>query len=223
MTGYNLYIKRVLLGQLTIPEWHEESIERLISANSDDCEASFTYGDMLIWDPVWPRVDAGWKDATLYRNGSGMRWLNITAPQGATILAAHIHFRCQYVDTIDVCRTQICGDFEDNAANFILASDYMARRGTDVGGADNTKRTVHEVTWDNIPHWGIGDVLESPDLSEIVQEIVDRPGWQSGNALALFWDDHKGRSDNLAFREAVGRNGSAVWCPILHVTFRWFG
>ena len=223
MTGYNLYLRRVLKGDIVLPSWHEESIERLVYAYSDDCEVSFTLDDMLIWDPVWPRVDAGYKGGGLYRNGSGMRWLNITAPQGATILSAHIHFHCQYDDVIDVCRTQFCGDNEDNAAIFTTALDYMARRGTDVGGADNSKRTVEEVNWDNIPHWGIGDILESPDLSAIVQEIVNRPGWQSGNALALFWDDHKGRSDAPALREAVSRNGSPVWCEILHVTFRWFG
>ncbi|MDZ7845786.1 MAG: hypothetical protein U5L96_02840 [Owenweeksia sp.] len=43
------------------------------------------------------------------------------------------------------------------------------------------------VVWSNIPVWNnVGDAgpdQQSPDLSNLVQSMVNRAGWKSGNAL----------------------------------------
>jgi len=223
MTGYNLYIKRVLLGQQAIGEWHEGSLERQIAQNSDDCEVSLAYGMTWIIDPVYSRVRAGHAGDDFSKDGSGLRWLNITVPLGATILTAHIHFKCGWGCLGDNCLTQFVGDNEDNAANFTTMGDYLNRRGTDCGGPDNSKRTIEEVDWDIIEHWLYNEEYVSPDISPIAQEIMDRPGRVVGDAMVVFWDDHKGRSDFGAMRQAYSHNFSPGWSPKLHMTYRWFG
>ncbi len=62
------------------------------------------------------------------------------------------------------------------------------------------------MSWDNIPAWTQDTEYQSPDISAIVQEIVNQAGWVSGNHLVLFWDDHEGRS--TATRQArIGQAG----------------
>ncbi len=56
-----------------------------------------------------------------------------------------------------------------------------------------------------------GPDQRTPDLSAVVQEIVDRPGWSSGNALVLVVDGSGGRT-------AEAYNGSAP--PVLHLEYR---
>jgi hypothetical protein len=51
----------------------------------------------------------------------------------------------------------------------------------------------------------------TPDLSRIIQEIVNRPGWGSGNALALI-------VSGTGRRTAESSNGS--FAPILHLEFQ---
>ncbi|GAH46716.1 unnamed protein product, partial [marine sediment metagenome] len=41
-------------------------------------------------------------------------------------------------------------------------------------------------------------LYQSPDIKDIIQEIINLDGWASGNPLAIFWDDHDDRSDHNA-------------------------
>jgi hypothetical protein len=56
----------------------------------------------------------------------------------------------------------------------------------------------------------------SPDLSSIVQEIVNRPGWASGNAVALIISG----SGKRVTKSYEGQSGSA---PLLHVEYNYSG
>jgi hypothetical protein len=44
--------------------------------------------------------------------------------------------------------------------------------------------TIANVNW-NVPQgeWTVGQTYRSPDIAPIVQELIDRPGWQVGNAM----------------------------------------
>ena len=55
--------------------------------------------------------------------------------------------------------------------------------------------TTAAVDWDDVT-LGVAD--ETPDLAAIIQEIVDRPGWQSGNAMQFFYKDDGSASSNFA-------------------------
>jgi hypothetical protein len=49
-------------------------------------------------------------------------------------------------------------------------------------------RTFNEVSW-VVSSWptekAAGPDQRSPELSAVIQELVDRPGWESGNELVL--------------------------------------
>jgi hypothetical protein len=110
----------------------------------------------------------------------GLRYTNVTIPQGATIVSAKIQF---HVDDNDVggstpVTATFRGEDTNNAAAF-SSSDF---------DLTNRTQTSASVDW-AIPDWAAahleGANQLSAELNTIVQEIVDRPGWASGNALVL--------------------------------------
>jgi len=131
---------------------------------------------------------------TYYDQGNGLMFQNVAVPPGATVLGARLLVMASVTNSTTVVNSRIIGDLELDAATFSNIADYIARRGTDVGGGDNTKRTVAQVSWDSIVAFTAGVWYYSPDISIIIQEIVDQTGWASGNNIALFFDDHESRS-----------------------------
>lgn len=45
--------------------------------------------------------------------------------------------------------------------------------------------TSASLLWEVAEEWGLCTEHRTPDVSAIVQEIVDRDGWASGNAMAF--------------------------------------
>jgi hypothetical protein len=52
--------------------------------------------------------------------------------------------------------------------------------------------------WDSEEVWVENSTYDSPDFADAVQEVVDRPGWASGNAMMVLVKDDG--SDNNAIR-----------------------
>ena len=126
--------------------------------------------------------------------GGGMRWPNVTIPQGATINSATL--------TITVLNTSfddpdvsIYGQAADNAAAFAATNNNVSSRTS----------TTATVTW-TATSIGAG-AKNAPELKTVIQEITDRAGWSSGNALALIiW----GRSGASLLRWNQYDNGSGA-------------
>jgi len=126
--------------------------------------------------------------------GAGMRWQNVTIPQGATINSATL--------TINVVNTSfddpdvnIWGQAADNAAAFAATNNNISSRTS----------TTATVTW-TASSIGSG-AKNAPELKPVIQEITDRAGWTSGNALVLIvW----GRSGASLLRWNQYDNGSGA-------------
>ena len=100
-----------------------------------------------------------------------LRFLNVTIPGGSTINAAtlNLYFTSSSWDDPDV--TIHCEDVANSAAATTATSNLSSRPRTTAG-------TVWNVT-------GLGVGYETtPDFAPSVQEVTDRPDWQSGNALS---------------------------------------
>ena len=55
----------------------------------------------------------------------------------------------------------------------------------------NRPRTDAIVEWNNIDDvYGTEKEFSSPNISTIIQEIVDRNGWLEGNSITLFLTDN---------------------------------
>ncbi len=81
-----------------------------------------------------------------------------------------------------------------------------------ISSRDKTNVVVDWVpaTWPTVSQ--AGPDQQTPDLSAIIQEITNRPGWSSGNSLALMITG-SGR------RTAESFNGDAAGAALLEVTF----
>ncbi len=110
---------------------------------------------------------------------AGIRFSNVTIPNGATIVGAYIEMTCAFTSDGVPCNARIYGEDEDDPAPFSTYADFMGRT-----------RTSHSVNWNNIPNWTEGNTYQSPDITSIIQEIVDRVGWASGQHMTIFIQDN---------------------------------
>lgn len=155
-------------------------------------------------------VPVGLFDANQTAMGGQMRFLNITVPVGATITEAHLELMSSGNDSANTVNSRIRGKDVDNATI-----------DTTTGGFENPPFTTAVVDWDAIAAWTNGTTYNSPDIKTIIQEIIDRPGWASGNAMVIIWEDMEKRttqSDNT-LRRARSYNNVAANSPILHIEY----
>lgn len=110
---------------------------------------------------------------------SGHRLTNVAVPKGADIIAATIQIWASG-GALDDANIDIHAEDVDDAANFIDTADVMSR-----------DRTAASVAWVENGLNG-GRFQTSPDISAVIQEVVDRGSWASGNALVILL---KGKSD----------------------------
>ncbi len=167
--GQNLLFKRTIQATDTIAD--DDGLTLVVS--SDDAEQENDEIDSLTDDDI----DAGWEGEADDQNilTAGMRFQNVQVPQGARIDSAFfIVFSHEGKSTEDVARITIVGDATDNATTF--TEDQLI---TDRPSTANT------VLWEVAEEWEIYQPYQSADIAPIVQELVDRAGWQNGNAMAF--------------------------------------
>jgi RHS repeat-associated protein len=114
---------------------------------------------------------------TSYDYRSGVRFRAVGVPVGASITSAYLTLTSDTTQST-IPATTIKGEAADNPSDY--ANDnhttFLARA-----------RTTASQSW-TPSAWVSGTAYTSPSVSSVVQEIVSRPGWASGNALALFWE-----------------------------------
>jgi len=101
----------------------------------------------------------------------------VAVPADARIVSAYVQFQVDEVSTGRAALT-VKGLDSDSAARFTATRESISSR-------DRTTASVawHPPPWPEVERQGADQ--RTPDLSEVVQEIVDRPGWETGNALGL--------------------------------------
>ncbi len=106
---------------------------------------------------------------------AGIRFSEVNIPSEAQITSAKIVFTAAASHDDDASFT-VKGVKDSNPAAFdALTSDDIRSRA----------ETVSAVTWDDVEPWEEDSTYDSADLSEIVQELVNDPGWCGGNAMAF--------------------------------------
>ncbi|MGE5803537.1 MAG: Ig-like domain-containing protein [Gemmatimonadota bacterium] len=134
----------------------------------------------------------------------GLRFAAVAIPPGATIARAFLQLQTDEANAGPVALT-IGGQATNDAKTFTWATGDISSR----------PRTSAAVAWAP-PAWSIldeeGAAQRTPDLATVIQEIVNRPGWQSGNALVLI-------ITGTGKRVAKSYDGMATAAPMLHVEF----
>jgi hypothetical protein len=114
-----------------------------------------------VWGNIPPESCIAW-----------MRFPNVEIPQGATVTSASMDLTNYY---------------NKSGLSDVLCRIYAAD--TDNVTAPADKNELLALSWTtNYVNWALGDTTRdvqqtTPDLSSVVQEIVNRPGWSSGNAI----------------------------------------
>lgn len=136
----------------------------------------------------------------------GVRFTPLDIPNNANVTAAHIQFVGDSGSVINInpIALTIRGQASDNAATFSTTVSNISAR----------PATSASVSW-SPPNWIANDAstnAKTPDLKSVVQEIVSRPGWTTGSAMAFIISGTGGRN-------AWSYNGSAPNAPRL--TVQW--
>ena len=151
-----------------------------VGVGSDDCLFTWYMTDWY-FSTTYEFQGVGWLNEDQNKTGTGMRFTSINIPQGSTINNAHLTLIARQDDSVTIVNSKITGNDVDNAATWSTETDYRNRRGTIVGGANNNYITSAQVNWDSIPAWTEGNSYNSPEIKIVIQEIINRGGWESGN------------------------------------------
>ncbi len=211
--GGTLTIKNFILQTL---QPQVMTLDLQVAASSDDIQVNWS-GSAWAGNLAADKLLAGYTNTSFFKRGGGLRFQNVTVPHGATISTAYLQLTCRTASTSTGVKTRIIGNLTPNAATFSSIEDYQSRRGTDAGGTNNDNRTVAQVDWDDIESWILDQQYNSPEIKTIIQEIVNQTNWVVGNSLALFWDDHEGRSSE--YRDAYSYDGSTIKAAKLHIEY----
>ncbi|GAB62920.1 hypothetical protein KSU1_C1324 [Candidatus Jettenia caeni] len=168
-----------------------------VSASTDDAEERPS-GSMLLsstdLDLVFDK----------YNQIIGIRFNGITIPEGATITNAYIQFKADEI-TSEATSLTIQGEHVDNATAFTSS----------IGDISSRPRTTAAVSWSPAPWTTVGEVgpnQQTPDISSIIQEIMNRPGWLSGNSVVVIFT-------GTGKRVAEAYDGNQAEAPLLHIEY----
>ncbi len=169
-----------------------------ISMDSDDAEEKSS-GTVIIRSLDLDLVASGGNQTV------GMRFNGINIPQGSAIVSAYIQFTTASPRSPATSLT-LRGQATDNASTFVnTISNNVSTRPT----------TTTSVQWSPVP-WTTtgeaGNAQRTPDLSSIVQAIVNRSGWARTHSLAVI-------ITGTGKRDASSFDGNQSQAPVLHIEY----
>lgn len=180
------------------------SLDVRITASADDAEENGTNNTMnLTSSDLDLLLDTG-GSPPVTNLAVGLRFPGITVPPGATIVNAFVQFT---VDEVQSTATQLTiqGHAIDTAPTFTSSRRSISNR----------PLTTAAVSWTPVLWTTIGQ--SGPDqrtsnLAPIIQELISRPGWVTGNAIALILT-------GSGQRVAIAFEGAAGAAPLLHIEY----
>lgn len=163
----------------------EERSDNSIYVNSSDLELihDFDGGDQVV----------------------GLRFNNLQIPKDAEIIEAKIQFTTDDETSNGTCILSISAEDSANAPVFA----------TNAGNISNRQRTQNSINWEPLAWtspFNSSAVQRTPDLSSIVEEIIEKPAWAEGNAMVFIFEG-TGR------RSAVAHEQNPILAPRLEVKF----
>lgn len=181
-----------------------QTLQRQVRAGNDDAEQADESGTMQLVDKILDMPNAEKTAQTV-----GIRFQDIPIEQGSEVLDARLVFTSRNSRESGTSIV-IYGEASDNAAPFTAEERDLARRA----------KTTASVTWDAssqdapLQAWRMNEVHETPNLKSIVQDVVNRSGWKSRNALSFILRGGAGQ------RKAYSFDDSPAQAPILRITYK---
>jgi uncharacterized repeat protein (TIGR01451 family) len=203
------------------------SVSRSVAASSDDAEEEgpdgTSPGNMYLNSSDIELVE-DFEPSTSGTQQIGLRFEDVSVPPGATITNAYITFRAVAADAPNTNNESVSLTIEGQAA------DNPGTFTSTVNDISNRLRTTASVGWSPVA-WTSGTDYNTPDLSAIAQELVNRSGWSSGNSMVFIvtgsgsrssesWDDPGSNPAQLTIEYTTG---SLPATPDISATIRHDG
>lgn len=175
-----------------------QSFSSQIATGNDDVEERTSNGDMsrgssdldITYDPSYSK---SWK--------IGLRFQQIPIPKNATITKAEIIFTAKSSDSVTTNLT-INGEATGDADGFSSSDDDVSDR----------TLTTQSVAWSPAA-WTAQETYATPDLKDVVQEIVNNADWSADNDMAFI-------ISGIGTRRAYSYNGDASKGAVLRITIQ---
>lgn len=151
------------------------TVTATVNQSSDDAEERSNGGISLTSSDLEMVDDIGLGH---YNQVVGLRFSSLNVPAGAVITNAYIQFTCDETSSSSTNLT-IAVEDEANAATFASTTNNITNR--------TTFGTT--VTWNSIPAWNSTGASNAdhrtPNLTALVQHVVNKGGWSTGNPIAF--------------------------------------
>lgn len=156
-----------------LPDVITDFVEAVIASGVDDAHETKD-GSVFSYTGTNLRVEPTTNPSTGY--DAGCRWIGINIPQGSTITQAHVEVQFP-TNTRNSPKLTMYAHADDNSSDFATVQDINGRT-----------KTSASVIWnaDDLP---INEYVSSPDITALIQEVVDRPGWAGQAITILFISD----------------------------------
>ena len=177
-------------------------VDSRVSQSSDDAEEGAT-GTMDIISSDLELVEES--DTQIV----GMRFQSVTIPAGATITSADIEFEVDEATSVATSLT-LKGQLAVSPLTFSTTAG-------DISGRTPFTNPANDVAWNSLPAWVVDAKHKTPNLKDIIQEIVDQAGWgASDQSLVIIVS---GPTGAVRIAEAFDGELSGASAPLLHVDY----
>jgi hypothetical protein len=193
-TTYTDIYGRYSMTMDSLPTW----IYNRITSSTDDAEQHLNDNSIDLTSTDLEIV----YDAT-FSQYPAVRFPDIAISGDDSIITAYIEFTAKDAGDANAVYVNILGFDEDNTATFSSTSSDISSR----------SRTTASIRWPatgNLPTWASSSVNKTTELKTVVQEIINRPGWTSGNSLGFIL-----MGTGTGNRRAWSVNGSSGNAPRL--------
>jgi cytochrome c peroxidase len=138
----------------------------------------------------------------------GMRFTGVSLPKGSTVTRAYVQFTTDETNSGSTS-VRIKAHDVDDAPAFTTSSRNVSDRVT-----TNASISWQPAAWNSV---GAATVTErTPDIKNMIQEVVSRSGWTSGNDIAIIMT-------GTGERTAESFDGSSSKAPLLHIEYTYTG
>jgi The GLUG motif len=134
-----------------------------------------------------------------------MLFRDVSVPQGARIVSAYLKIRSCDTQLTDELYGTIQAEDTDNAAIFDQPLDIADR-----------PKTGASCDWDHVEPWSPDTWYESPDIVEVIQEVINRDGWSEGNSLAIFYSTRQRKG---GYRQFSSYDRGVDYAPMLEIVY----
>jgi len=170
---------------------------RWVSSSRDDAEEAANRNIVRTDRPLVPLATNGVLAA-------GFRFVDVQLAPDAVITNAYLQFTAALSDSEPVT-VALYAQTSDDAAAFTNTAGNISSRAT----------TAARVLWE-VPPWTEGQkgaAQRTPDIQNLVREVISRPGWRPGNALAIIVKRESGTGSRLA-TAFDGSPADAAWLSV---------